>query len=154
MSDVVSGAGKILTAFFIRPKVRTLSVSPATDFGQAAPTLAVRALQFVAGRRGILSTPDAAQAVCQSARFAFRAQQIYTDAGSFKTPDRYGNPQLTFFMKGDDCVADIDIDDASGLEHFFQVVNNMLPGNDTHPYTIHEILIAYQKLDPGYTFVQ
>jgi hypothetical protein len=77
----------------------------------------------------------------------------YTDAGSFKTPERYGNLQLTFFMKGDDCVADIDIDDASGLEHFFQVVNNMLPGNDTHPYTIHEILLAYQKLDPGYTFV-
>jgi hypothetical protein len=77
----------------------------------------------------------------------------YTDAGSFKTPDRYGNLQLTFFMKGDDCVADIDIDDAKGLEHFFQVVNNMLPGNSTHPYTIHDILIAHQQLDPGYTFV-
>ena len=77
----------------------------------------------------------------------------YTDAGSFKTTEKYGNLQLTFFMKGDECVADIDIDDASGLEHFFQVVNNMLPGNDTHPYTIREILIAYQKLDPGYTFV-
>lgn len=77
----------------------------------------------------------------------------YTDAGSFKTTEKYGNLQLTFFMKGDDCVADIDIDDASGLEHFFQVVNNMLPGNDTHPYTIHEILLAYQKLDPGYSFV-
>ena len=77
----------------------------------------------------------------------------YEPAGSFKTPDRYGNLQLTFFMKGDDCVADIDIDDASGLKHIFQVINNMLPGNDTHPYTIHEILIAHQKLDPGYTFV-
>lgn len=80
----------------------------------------------------------------------------YTDAGSFKTAgdtEKYGNLQLTFYMKGDDCVADIDIDDAKGLEHFFQVVNNMLPGNDTHPYTIHEILIAYQKLDPGYTFI-
>lgn len=77
----------------------------------------------------------------------------YTDAGSFKTTEKYGNLQITFFMKGDDCVADIDIDDASGLEHFFQVLNNMLPGNDTHPYTIHEILIAYQKLDPGYSFV-
>jgi hypothetical protein len=77
----------------------------------------------------------------------------YTSAGSFKTTEKYGNLQLTFFMKGDECVADIDIDDAKGLEHFFQVLNNMLPGNDTHPYTIHEILIAYQKLDPGYTFV-
>jgi hypothetical protein len=77
----------------------------------------------------------------------------YTDAGSFKTRDRYGNLQLTFFMKGDDCVADIDIDDASGLEHIFQVLNNALPGNSTHPYNIHEILVAHQKLDPGYTFV-
>lgn len=77
----------------------------------------------------------------------------YTDAGSFKTHDRYGNLQLTFFMKGDECVADIDIDDASGLEHIFQVLNNMIPGNDTHPYTIQQILIAHQKLDPGYRFI-
>jgi hypothetical protein len=74
-------------------------------------------------------------------------------AGSFKTPDRYGNLQLTFFLKGDDCVADIDIDDASGLEHVFQVLRNKLSGNPTHPYSIHEILVAHQKIDPGYTFV-
>ena len=73
-------------------------------------------------------------------------------AGSFKTPDHYGNLQLTFFMKGDDCVADIDIDDAAGLEHFFQVVRNRLSGSPTHPYNIHEILVGYQKLDPGYRF--
>jgi hypothetical protein len=77
----------------------------------------------------------------------------FKDAGSFKTPDRYGNLQLTFFMKGDECVADIDIDDASGIEHIFQVLNNFLPGNSTHPYNIHQILVAHQKLDPGYTFV-
>ena len=56
-------------------------------------------------------------------------------------------------MKGDDCVADIDIDDASGLEHVFQVVRNKLSGKPTHPYNIHEILVAHQKIDPGYTFV-
>lgn len=77
----------------------------------------------------------------------------FAPAGSFKTPDHYGNLQLTFFMKGDDCVADIDIDDAAGLEHVFQVVRNKLSGQPTHPYTIHEILVAHQKLDPGYTFV-
>lgn len=77
----------------------------------------------------------------------------FEPADSFKTPDRYGNLQLTFFMKGDECVADIDIDDAAGLEHIFQVLHNALPGNSTHPYNIHEILIAHQKLDPGYTFV-
>lgn len=77
----------------------------------------------------------------------------FSSAGSFKTPDHYGNLQLTFFMKGDDCVADIDIDDAGGLEHVFQVLRNKLSGNPTHPYNIHEILIAHQKLDPGYSFV-
>lgn len=77
----------------------------------------------------------------------------YTGAGSFKSHDRYGNLQLTFFMKGDECVADIDIDDASGLEHVFQVLNNALPGNSTHPYNIQQILIAHQKLDPGYKLV-
>jgi len=78
--------------------------------------------------------------------------QGFTDAGSFKTSDRYGNLQLTFFMKGDECVADIDIDDASGLAHVFQVLRNTLPGVDTHPYSIRDILLVHQKLDPGYTF--
>jgi hypothetical protein len=76
----------------------------------------------------------------------------YSPAGSFKTSDRYGNLQLTFFMNGDDCVADIDIDDANGFEHIFQVLRNKLSGEPTHPYNIHEILVGYQKLDPGYTF--
>jgi hypothetical protein len=76
----------------------------------------------------------------------------FSPAGSFKTPDHYGNLQLTFFMNGDDCVADIDIDDANGLEHVFQVLRNRISGNPTHPYNIHEILVGYQHLDPGYTF--
>jgi len=77
----------------------------------------------------------------------------FAEAGSFKTPDHYGNLCLTFFMKGDDCVADIDIDDAGGLEHAFQVLRNKLSGHPTHPYNIHEILVGYQQLDPGYSFI-
>ena len=77
----------------------------------------------------------------------------FSSAGSFKTPDHYGNLQLTFFMKGDECVADIDIDDAGGLEHVFQVLRNKISGNPTHPYNIHQILVGHQHLDPGYTFV-
>jgi hypothetical protein len=76
----------------------------------------------------------------------------FSDAGSFKTDDHYGNLQLTFFMNGDDCVADIDIDDAAGLEHVYQVLHNKLSGKPTHPYNIHEILVGFQHLDPGYTF--
>lgn len=74
----------------------------------------------------------------------------FTDAGSYKTNDRYGNLQLSFFSNGADWVADIDIDDAGGLEHVFQVLRNALEQRPTHPYDIHEILISYQKIDPGY----
>jgi len=77
----------------------------------------------------------------------------YSMAGSFKTEDRYGNLQLTFFMNSHDCVADIDIDDAAGLEHLFQVVRNAITGRPTHPFNIHEILLFHQKIDPGYRFV-
>jgi hypothetical protein len=77
----------------------------------------------------------------------------YSPAGSFKTPDRYGNLQLTFFAstKEDRWVADIDIDDAGGIEHVFQVVRNTVTGEPTHPYDIQQILIRYQAIDPAYT---
>lgn len=76
----------------------------------------------------------------------------FSDAGSFKTMDKYGNLQLTFFAKGDDWVADIDIDDAAGIEHVFQVLDHKITGNHTNPYHIHEILVARQHIDPGYSF--
>jgi hypothetical protein len=74
-------------------------------------------------------------------------------AGSWKTRDQYGNLQLTFFAKGDEWVADIDIDDAAGIEHLFQVLDHKITGSHTHPYAIHEILLARQQIDPGYHFV-
>lgn len=79
--------------------------------------------------------------------------QGYTAAGSFKTDDQYGNLQVTFFAGPDSLLADIDIDDAAGLEHVFQVLRNTLSGRPTHPYDIHEILIAHQELDPGYRLI-
>lgn len=77
----------------------------------------------------------------------------FSPAGSFKTDDHFGNLQLTFFMKGDECVADIDIDDAGGLGHIFQVLKNHFTGSPTHPYNIHQILVKHQHLDPGYRFI-
>jgi len=67
--------------------------------------------------------------------------------------DAFGNLQLTFFESGTRCVADIDIDDAAGLRHVFQVMRNHLTGSPTHPYNIHQILIKHQHLDPGYRLV-
>ena len=74
-------------------------------------------------------------------------------AGSFKTPDPFGNLQLSFFAKDDAWVADVDIDDAAGLGHVFQVVRNAVTGQPTHPFHINQILIHRQALDPGYRFV-
>ena len=76
----------------------------------------------------------------------------FTNAGSFKTNDLHGNLQLSFFMKGNECLADVDIDDAGGLGHIFQVLRNTLKGRPTHPFDIREILVFRQKLDPGFTF--
>jgi hypothetical protein len=73
--------------------------------------------------------------------------------GSYKTNDSYGNLQITFFSKAEEIVADIDIDDAAGLEHVFQVVRNAVTRRPTHPYYIHDILLRYQEIDPGYRFV-
>ena len=77
----------------------------------------------------------------------------FQPAESFKTSEKYGNLQLTFFTNGEKFKADIDIDDAGGFEHVFQVLRNKLSGKPTHPYNIHEVLVAHQHLDPGYTFV-
>ncbi|MGD0921751.1 MAG: hypothetical protein ABSA70_08330 [Terriglobia bacterium] len=82
-----------------------------------------------------------------------RPPEGFTKAESFKTGDRYGNLQLSFFARGDEWVVDVDIDDAAGLEHWFQVLRNTLTGRPTHPYDIHEILVSYQHLDPDYRFV-
>jgi len=77
----------------------------------------------------------------------------FSAAGSYKTPDRYGNLQLTFFARAEEWVADIDIDDAGGLEHAFQVLRNGLTGRPTHPFDIQQILIKEQEIDPGYTLI-
>jgi hypothetical protein len=74
----------------------------------------------------------------------------FTLVDSYKTPDHYGNLQLTFSTNGADWIVDMDIDDAQGFEHIFQVVHNAATGQPTHPYNIHEILIEYQEIDPGY----
>ncbi|MFL6229371.1 MAG: hypothetical protein ACJ741_11390 [Pyrinomonadaceae bacterium] len=77
----------------------------------------------------------------------------FVHAGSFKTDDHFGNLQLTFFRRGEETVADIDIDDAGGLGHIFQVLRNHFTGQPTHPYNIHQILIQHQHLNPRYTLL-
>ena len=72
---------------------------------------------------------------------------------SYKTPERYGNLQLTFSSDGTGWAVDMDIDDAQGFEHLFQVVGNAATGLPTNPYDIHEILLKFQEIDPSYRFI-
>jgi len=74
----------------------------------------------------------------------------FTEAGSFKTQDHYGNLQLTFCVRGNEWRADVDIDDAGGVEHVFQVLRNTVSGSPTHPYNIHQLLVHYQRLELDY----
>ena len=78
----------------------------------------------------------------------------YSPAGSFKTTaDRYGVLQVSFFSSDTQPLqfkTDIDIDDAGGLGHVFQVLRNHLTRMPTHPYDIHQILCYAQRLRPPY----
>jgi hypothetical protein len=72
----------------------------------------------------------------------------YGPAGSFKTGERHGNLQLTFFSSlqpPPTFKVDADIDDAAGLGHVFQVLRNTLTRGTTHPYDIHQILVFRQE---------
>ena len=76
----------------------------------------------------------------------------YVSADSFKTFDSFGNLQLTFFRKKDavEFMVDADLDDARGIGHAFQVIDHKLTGGQTHPFDLHQVLLAKQGVDPGY----
>jgi hypothetical protein len=77
---------------------------------------------------------------------------------SFKSRDAHANLQVTFMRKIDSDVmwADIDIDEASGFEHGFEVIRNAVVDGRTSPYVVRELLLLAvdrQPIDPGYDFV-
>jgi hypothetical protein len=74
---------------------------------------------------------------------------------SYKTRDAHGNLQLTFSRNGDvgdDYLVDMDIDQAQGIGHIFEVLQNAVTSGLTNPYDVREILMADQKLQPLYRF--
>jgi hypothetical protein len=77
---------------------------------------------------------------------------------SFKSRDPHANLQVTFMRQIDSDVmwADIDIDEASGFEHGFEVMRNAIVDGRTNPYLVRELLLLaldHQPIDPGYDFV-
>jgi hypothetical protein len=74
---------------------------------------------------------------------------------SFKTlKDSAGNIQFTFAQNGQGALlADIDLDDHTGLRHVADVLGHIFSGRETDPYDIHEILWFFQGLDAEYRLI-
>ncbi len=78
--------------------------------------------------------------------------------GSFKSKDPHANLQVTFMSESGTgaLVADIDIDESSGIEHGFEVIRNGVFNKRTNPYLIREFLNAADfikhSLSPDYQF--
>jgi hypothetical protein len=74
---------------------------------------------------------------------------------SFKTRDAHANLQVTFMQQAASGAvwADIDIDEASGIEHGFEVIRNALLKGRTNPFLVRELLLLSDPsspIDPGY----
>jgi len=47
---------------------------------------------------------------------------------------------------------EIAIDDHQGIGYVFEVLKHKLTGRDSHPYDIHQMLVKFQNIAPGYRF--
>lgn len=78
---------------------------------------------------------------------------------SFKSRDPHANLQVTFMRhtKTGELAADVDIDEAAGIEHGFEVIRNSVKKSRTNPYLVRELLLLVDPvekvLDPGYRFI-
>jgi hypothetical protein len=77
---------------------------------------------------------------------------------SFKSRDPFANLQLTFMRHRATgaLAADLDIDEASGVQHGFEVIRNRATKRRTNPYLVRELLLLAggdeRTIDPGYRF--
>jgi hypothetical protein len=70
---------------------------------------------------------------------------------SFKSRNDAGNIQFTFATNpAGGSLADIDLDDHTGIKHAADVLRHKITGANTNPYDLHQILIYFQGIDPGY----
>jgi hypothetical protein len=70
---------------------------------------------------------------------------------SFKSRNDSGNIQFTFATNpAGGSLADIDLDDHTGIKHAADVLKHKITGANTNPYDLHQILIYFQGIDPGY----
>jgi len=104
-----------------------------------------------------LTFRDAVKTAEQAGLFSEAPSALHTpppafrSAGSFKSIDPTGNLQLTFFVAEASLTfkIDADIDNANGIGHIGQLVQNAFTGG-TNPYDIHQILSFGQHMTMPY----
>lgn len=70
---------------------------------------------------------------------------------SFKSRNNAGNIQFTFATNpAGGSLADIDLDDHTGIKHAADVLKHKITSANTNPYDLHQILVYFQGIDPGY----
>jgi hypothetical protein len=104
-------------------------------------------------------------ALCKSERYKsapgalHEAPEGFERMDSFKSKDAHANLQVTFMRNISSGVywADVDIDEAGGIEHGFEVIRNTVTDGRTNPFLVRELLLLADplelSLDPGYRFV-
>jgi hypothetical protein len=109
--------------------------------------------------------PAMHDALCKSERFKsapgalHEAPEGFERMDSFKSKDAHANLQVTFMRNLSSGVfwADVDIDEAAGVEHGFEVIRNSVTKGRTNPFLVRELLLLADPLeltlDPGYRFV-
>ena len=102
--------------------------------------------------------------LCKSDRFVSAPSLLhdppkgFTRLESFKSKDAHANVQVTFMQKKntDQMWADIDIDEAGGIQHGFEVIRNVVVDGRTNPFLVRDLLLKAEfetPIVPGYDFV-
>ena len=74
---------------------------------------------------------------------------------SYKSTDSHANLQVTLMKNATGrFAADVDIDEASGIGHGFEVIRNKIGNQRTNPYLVRELLLLHHPAGaPRYRFV-
>jgi hypothetical protein len=108
-----------------------------------------------AGMRDALLRSPRFRSVSGSLHDALEGYEILE---SLKSRDAHANLQVTLMRhrRSGEWAADIDIDEASGIRHGFEVIRNRVTSGRTNPYLVRELLLLADpielSLDPGYRF--
>ena len=117
---------------------------------------------FCAVDQNIKALLDASPQFNEAGKLLHKPISGFTLVKSFKTVDLRANLQITLMNNpAGEWVADLDIDEATGFKHGFEVFRNMITGGLTNPYQVHELMLVGDPddadgdsvVDPGYNLL-